>query len=132
MAGGPFSPVSLELNTEALRAAFKRLGPLAGQEGARALLPELKAIYAGSQAAVPVRSGALKASGRLVVPRVYPDAVVGRVTYGGRGISYAVAVHQIPGRKGYKFLEGPAKRAAAGMEGRLAAAIGQGIERAAP
>jgi hypothetical protein len=131
MAGGPFSPVSMSLDSAALKAAFKRLGPLAGQEGARAMLPELKLWLSASQAEVPVASGDLKASGRVVVPRVYPDAVVGRVAYGNRGISYAVAVHQIPGRKGYKFLEGPVKRLAAGTGARLGAALGAGIERAA-
>jgi hypothetical protein len=130
MAGGPFSPVSMTLDKGPVLAALKRYGPLAGQEGAKALVPEGKLWLSASQAEVPVASGALKASGRYFI-RVYSDAVVLRVTYGNRGISYAVAVHQIPGRKGYKFLEGPVKRLAAGTGARLGAALGAGIERSA-
>jgi hypothetical protein len=130
MPGGPFSPVSMSLDSAALKAAFKRLGPIAGQEGAKALIPEGKLWFSASQAEVPVASGDLKTSGRYFI-RVYSDAVVLRVTYGNRGIAYAVAVHQIPGRKGYKFLEGPVKRLAAGTGARLGAALGAGIERAA-
>lgn len=131
MAGGPFSPVSLDLSTAPVTAALKRYGPLAGQEAAKALLPELRSMLFGARQRIRNRTGRLSASGRVLVPRVYPEAVRGKVAFGDKGISYAVAAHQIPGRPSYKYLENAVKALMAGLEGRLAARLGKGLERGA-
>lgn len=131
MAGGAFTAMGLDVGDAGVKALFKRLGPLAGQEGAKALLPELQAILAGARQNIRNRTGKLSASGRVLVPRVYPDAVSGKVTFGDRGISYAIAAHQMPGRPSHKYLDRAAKARAAGMGQRIAERLGKGIERGA-
>lgn len=148
MAGGPFTPFRFSLDAAALKAALGRIEALVPPTIGRALEVEaFQRIYRPSQQLVPVGvTGRLKRSGRVSAPSYTKNSVYVSVSYGERGIPYAVMVHEIPpppgkspkGRSashaagtGYKFLERPARAAVNGMEGRVAASIQEALARGA-
>lgn len=71
-------------------------------ERGRQVVPVLAStLYAGgqvimrlSQAEVPFRTGALKASGRVFEPEIQGDDVVVELGYGGDASAYAFTVHE--------------------------------------
>lgn len=103
-------------------ALIRKLGPAVMSEG--------RVLLASSQAQVPVDKGDLKASGMVTRLRRKFDRVATSVAYGRKGIAYAVAVHEIPGRRGHKYLERPARAQAKGYSTRIGAAIAQELQRA--
>lgn len=144
---GPFTPVRFSLDAESIKAALGRVERLVPPAIGKALEREAhQRIYRPSQQLVPVRHGRLKRSGRVRDARFSRNSVFVDVTYGERGIRYAVMVHEIPpppgrskggrsvthaGGTGYKFLERPARAAVNGMEGRLAGEVRRALEHGA-
>lgn len=51
-------------------------------------------VYEPSQGLVPVKTGALKASGRVRVSTAESRGVSLKISYGGNGILYAVKIHE--------------------------------------
>jgi hypothetical protein len=51
-------------------------------------------VYDPSQELVPVKTGALKASGRIRVTTAESRGVTLKISYGGNGILYAVKIHE--------------------------------------
>jgi len=103
-------------------------GANAGRTLSQALYAEAAHIFAESQDEVPLDTGNLRASGKLGFPEVQGKEIVVEISYGGAAADYALPVHENlevnfrNGRKA-KYLEDPAKRRVAGMNGRLLKAV---------
>lgn len=120
--------LGLELDMEPLREALAALGAAAAPAAARALYQEAERIMTASKEIVPVLTGALRASGVVLLPEVSATNVSVELGYGGPAAPYAVYVHEnvmARHKEGQqaKFLERPMLEAAEGMEGRLADAL---------
>jgi len=106
--------------------ALRRVGRNAPTALARALTEEAEEIIGESKLEVPVKTGALRASG-VVLPTViaFGGAVTVEAGYGGPAAPYALAVHEnlgishSPPTKA-KYLEDPFNRAMADFERRVA------------
>lgn len=145
MAKGPQAvdvlrgPVRLDVNDAKLIDAFERMRPVMVRSAGRILLREAtEHIFRPAQGLVPFDRGDLLASGKVLGPTFTETRATVRVSF-GKGVPHALVVHEIPppprkslkgGRSarhapptGWKFLERPAKAAAQGMNGRLAAAL---------
>jgi len=111
--------------TDALAAAFRRMGDQAKPVAARALFEEAEAIMAESKEHfVPVDLAVLKASGHVQVPEIEGDQVSVTMGYGGAAKDYAIVQHERLDYHhtvgGAKYLERPLLAAARGLAGRLA------------
>jgi hypothetical protein len=89
---------------------------------------EAEATMTESKQEVPVDTGALRASGTVLLPVITAQDVVVEMGYGGPAVNYAVFVHEDltkhhPTGKA-KFLEEPVNRRASGMVER----IGNGVQ----
>lgn len=60
----------------------------------RAVYEAAMLVFDDSQALVPVRYGALRASGQMIPPQSSGDATWVDIVYGGAAASYAVYVHE--------------------------------------
>lgn len=130
------------IKIEGMTALFRRLNKL-GDNAADAAVDAFssggKRLFARSQDLVPVDTGALKASGRFSKPRVNKrtGVVTASVVYGGQKLArlapgdsplYAIAVHEDPTGRGFKFLERPALAARAEVERELSSRIAKRVE----
>lgn len=109
-----------------LMQAFVQAGTHAPRYAAAALYEEASEAMYLSQMRVPVRTGALKASGVVHPPTVIGNVAHCSVTYGGPATPYAIYVHEIPPSRArhdaptaWKYLEYPVKVLAKGMAQRM-------------
>jgi len=116
-------PLTLQFSIDSSRwAKWIKLFPDAV---GHALYEEGQDILAASQKLVPVRTGALRNSGQVVMEQ-QGDTYQVVIGYGGPAIGYAVKVHEDPNARHapptqWKFLEGPLLYAAShGMDARIA------------
>lgn len=114
-----------------LRAKLLVMGKEADFEIGKALFDEANEIMAQSKAGfVPVKSGALRASGHVQLPRPGPLILFG---YGGPAVPYALIQHeahyQHPGGGQRKYLEIPVVAAIPGMPDRLAKDLKKWVAR---
>jgi hypothetical protein len=129
------NPDVFRITMEGQRAAAQTVRAIGDRAYARFVtnLEDVMAdIFAETQVLVPVETGALKRSGRVVREAVTADGVVLSIAYGGpsepRYVDYAVYVHErldvrhAPPTQA-KFIEVPMLRYATVMEARLAAGI---------
>lgn len=98
----------------------------------RALYEEANEIFNESQTQVPVRTGALRGSGRVLLPEESPSGVTVVIGYGGAAAPYAIYVHEMtqnnhPIGKA-KFLEDPMLAAAPNIPRNLARALERYLE----
>jgi len=103
-----------------LRSDMRKYGVRADKAVVQSLKDEAEGILKQSQELVPVDTGALRDSGRVVGPRKRSVTI----EYGDDKVNYAAAVHEIldafhPSGMA-KFLEIPARRALVGMGKRMA------------
>ena len=117
---------------DTVRQNLERLAARMLQESAVALQREAKAIYDASQPLVPVDTGSLRASGRVLDAETLGNIVQSGVLYGGlEGVlgripqQYAYIVHQDvtmrhPRGGQSHFLSGPTFAATSGMLSRIA------------
>ena len=107
-----------------LERTLKKLGREAPKALARALFQEAEQIMAKSKPLVPVKTGALRASGHVQPPVITGTKVKVVLGYGGAAAPYAVVVHEKPARHNAptqnKYLEKPFNEAIPGMASRLA------------
>lgn len=112
---------------ERIQRALAESGPEGVKIAARALKNEAQEAMAVSQDEVPVDTGALKASGR-VLPETgvfeRGNEVYVQLVYGGTAVEYASVVHENleayhPHGKA-KYLEDPMVRQSNGISGRIA------------
>lgn len=111
---------------------------------AKALLLEGNLLLTEAKRVTPVDLGALRNSGTVAPPEIKGSVVTVEVGFGGPAAPYALAVHEIPpppqqspgGRSarhrpptGWKYLEGPAKQRALGLQQRLADSMRADLER---
>jgi hypothetical protein len=93
------------------------------QQG-RAVMERSKASF------VPVKTGALRASGRTVGPERQGNTWVVQLIYGGPGITYALEQHETPWYQHpvgqWKYLETPMKEAAGEMAAGIAGSMLKG------
>jgi len=82
-------------------------------------------FLAATQAAVPVITGALKASGKKsdVVVDSATGSVSVTVSYGNPSAPYAAYVHEIPTGQHPKYVEGPLNELSPGLMSRIASKI---------
>lgn len=92
------------------------------------LLDEARRLLAESQKRVPVKTGALKASGKLTRVETASGPRV-EISYGGESAPYATYVHEA-GRTGKKFLEHPAIESLPEMRRRFRDRLGAAIKKA--
>lgn len=112
---------------ERIQRALAESGPEGVKIAARALKNEAQEAMAVSQDEVPVDTGALKASGRVLPETgVYErgNEVYVQLVYGGTAVEYASVVHENleayhPHGKA-KYLEDPMVRQSNGISGRIA------------
>lgn len=81
---------------------------------ARALHEEAMIIMAESQRRVPVDTGTLRRSGRVLPPHIQGGSMVVELGYGGAASSYAMEQHENPNYRHsnghtWKYLEGPVR-----------------------
>lgn len=122
-----------------LERVLRNLDRITQNALANALTVEAEAIMANSKKYhVPVDTGTLRASGRVMPPEIKGGVVSIELGYGGAASAYALPVHELPDEtnwtqaySGSKYLERPVVNAAKGLERRLARDIGPAIERQA-
>lgn len=95
---------------------------------ARALYEEALIIMAESQRRVPVDTGALRRSGRVLPPKMEGGDMVVELGYGGAASGYAMDQHENPNYrhtngKTWKYLEGPVRERMPAIEKSLAARL---------
>lgn len=100
-------------------------GPAAAQATGRAIYEEAQIIFAESQRLVPVRTGALRASGQVFPPKVSGNDIEVEMGYGGAAAPYAIYVHERldlshDAPTSAKFLETPVLQAADKIASRIA------------
>ena len=113
-----------------IAAAIAVTGRLGAIEAAKALRHEAQEVLAKSLDEVPVDTGALKASARMVPEtgvETKGNTVSVAITYGSTAEDYAVIVHEDltafhPHGKA-KYLEGPLIRQLVGISDRIAAKV---------
>lgn len=116
----------------ALMAILDRAGPNAVAALASALYVEGLTILAQADRQVPLKYGALEASGRVTPPRISGAIVEVDIGFGGSGVAYAVVQHErtdfvhTNGRKAH-YLSDPMEAAAPDLHIRLADRIGRSI-----
>lgn len=118
--------VSIDLlGEEKLLNLLAKGGPAAAQATARAIYEEAQIIFAESQRLVPVRTGALRASGQVLPPKVSGSDIEVEMGYGGAAAPYATYVHErldtshdSPTQA--KFLEQPVVEGARDIASRIA------------
>lgn len=105
-----------------LAAVLRRTGSAGRDAAMRALRQEAETIMTEAKRQTPVKSGALKESGKVT-----EDGGVLTLSFGNASVTYAVYVHEnlrARHRVGNaKFLELPFVAALRGMDARLAAAV---------
>jgi hypothetical protein len=126
----PEKTISVEVTgVDKLAENLKAYGVKALHALAAEMYIEAEATMAESKQEVPVDTGALRASGTVLLPAFTEQGPVVEFGYGGAAVDYAVFVHEDLTKHhpvgNAKFLEGPVNRRAAGMGER----IGQGIQR---
>lgn len=117
-------------NIDRIAAAIALTGRLGAIEAARALRHEAQEVLANSLDEVPVDTGALKASARLVPVvgvETQGNSMSVTISYGSTAEDYAVIVHEDlvvhhPHGKA-KYLEGPLLRQLVGISDRIAARV---------
>jgi hypothetical protein len=117
-------------NIDRIAAAIAVTGRLGAIEAARALRHEAQEVLGNSLDEVPVDTGALKASARIVPEtgvETKGDSVSVTISYGSTAEDYAVIVHEDltayhPHGKA-KYLEGPLVRQLVGISDRIAAKV---------
>lgn len=118
-----------EIRIEGLDAALAKL-KAAGDDYRRrvqaAIVVEAEAIMADAKENfVPVDTGALRASGHVVLP--VGDELMVTMAFGGPAVDYAVEVHEDPTAHHpvgqWKYLETPALAATHGLADRIKARI---------
>lgn len=120
---------------DVMKRTLQRLGENAERELGAALFAEGSAIMAQSKQIVPVDTGALRASGTVLLPEKRNSKVTVTMGYGGTAVGYAIPVHEklsarhkSPTRA--KYLEGPFRAAMNGMLGRIAGRLRNALQRA--
>ena len=113
-------------NLRELQAAFVAAGQHAPRFAAKALYEEAQEAFLLSQQVVPVRYGALKASGDVSLPQIRATRAFVEITYGGPSAPYAIYVHELPPSRAkhdpptrWKYLENPVRLVAADMGPRM-------------
>lgn len=113
------------LGEEKLLRLLAQGGPAAAQATGRAMYEEAQIIFAESQRLVPVRTGALRASGQVFPPKAVGSNIEVEFGYGGAAAPYATYVHErldlshdSPTQA--KFLETPVLQAADTIASRIA------------
>lgn len=119
---------------ERVRAALRRMSRAGGDEAlGRALYREGEAIMAKSKEIVPVDTGVLRSTGRVIPPVQRGGETVVALGFGGPSAPYAARQHEDlslrhkPGQQA-KYLEQPAVEAVPGMADRIADEIEQSIK----
>jgi hypothetical protein len=105
-----------------IQASLEKLEKEAKQEMLKTLNRVAGEIFAQSQRVVPVDTGNLRASGRVIAAK--ETNLTATLTYGGSAVTYAMAVHE----KRIKYLEEPFRRNERRFKEQMAAAakrIGQ-------
>jgi hypothetical protein len=115
-----------------MMAAIARVVPAVRAAYGVEIRREADAIMARSKSDfVPIETGDLRDSGEVIGPSGADMGV--ELSYGSDTVEYAFVVHEDltahHEHGGAKYLEIPVNEAQEGMEGRLAAAMGQTLER---
>jgi len=118
-----------------VQTILKELGRKAPRALARALYKEAEQIMGRSKADfVPVRDGHLRASGKVLLPKIEGNRVTVEAGFGDNAAPYALKIHEYPlagktGKPGaatvggWKFLEIPYTEAVFDMDERIAAEL---------
>jgi len=118
-----------------LTRALRKAGAAGPRLVVGALYREGEAIMTQAKQRTPVLTGALRASGQVRPPDVSGSVVEVTLGFGNSAVGYAIYVHEnLMARHPVgeaKYLERPLLEAVRGMEGRLAAAVGRELARAA-
>lgn len=122
--------ISMDISgIKAVNSQLRKYGKVAEAALNTALRAEGDGILQQSQELVPVDTGALRDSGRVIGPT---DGVV-KIMYGNSSVGYAAAVHEIVDAFHAvgmaKFLEIPARKALVGMGSRIARDITKATSR---
>lgn len=116
-----------------LRRALERAKDRAPVALASALLIEAEGAMRESRELVPVDTGALRASGTVLAPRITPTGAEVEFGYGGVASDYAVIQHErsdLAHTVGQShFLSVPVLQRASGMGSRMARTVRKFLER---
>jgi hypothetical protein len=115
------------IGTAKMIEAFEKYGDLAVRALAGEMYLEAEATMTEAKQETPVDTGALRASGTVLLPEITGDEVLVQMGFGGAAVDYAIYVHEDleknhPVGKA-KFLEDPLNRRVAGMTDRIAAGM---------